>query len=329
MSGMNKVYISRHQIQTGVLFALAIVVLYYAFMHFSEKKASYDNAPKPPVQIMVTNDGRLVPQVSVQAPNPNLPTLIQAMNQDSTDDLGRFVRGYIYYANNLVVNQPIVTARPVVEFVVDWQLGTSMEIPWNNRYATGIQYRGGAMVDSRRMNEMAFGALLKWTKTNDYVQAVETFFGEPQKDPMAAFRHAITIIHQQILSSIYLPDFNHSSLYDLAKIAETEDKSDPAAFNAKLESYFQQNIERLLSYLSGVYKNDPFEGNKQAYIVASYYLAPQILKLHENKLPIIEATEAEGVDHLKALQERRAAEEKARMEREKAEQERRNRYNIR
>ncbi|MFK4132074.1 hypothetical protein ACI2KR_07225 [Pseudomonas luteola] len=276
---MNNLYLlwysKRFRVISGSLIISIIgcvfAYLFLSYMGFFEKT----EGPKAFVPVVTNLHGLEMPSVQVKSLNPKLQNLDSALQNDADGMLIRYVNGYIHAATSIVVNQDIVTNDQKIEFINDSDMNAGVRsLPWNSGFAVGLSYHGGAVSDPMLLDKMAYGILVTWTGERDPLKASTKLLGD--KFPEAIrFPMAISHIHQEMLSNIYLIDLEKSSLVDFKSLLlAVKDLPVDQDQLRKLNHAITHNVAYLTNYLSETSKvADEQLTNKKAYYLLNYYLA--------------------------------------------------------
>ncbi|MCP1674244.1 hypothetical protein J2T57_001346 [Natronocella acetinitrilica] len=294
----------------------------------------YDPPPPPAVEsavAMTTNPyGHRTPLVEARALRSGaIPPLSQALANDSKGELSQYVRAYLYYANNMLLTQSPVTEAREIGFVIDTAPGRQWRIDWDDAYPLGIAYRGGAIFDAEKLQQMAYGILLEWTGQDEWQSAVIRFNGRID-NPGLDFNRALYHIHQELLSQIYVPGIQQSSgfrplpsLFEADRMIERASRED--TWSAISRQYRENNIA-LLGYLQGIRGARAQSFSQDAYVVVSYFLGPEAIlfdRLRNHIGADVEGSQSEEQRREQRERRAQAEREQAQREREAAEMERR------
>jgi hypothetical protein len=269
-------YSRRVRVVTATFFvalfgALAMYVLMSSLGIFKD-----GDRPLAFVPQVINSHGIEMPSVQVKSLNPALKDLNTVMMGSSSDLLIRYVNGYIHTATNIVVNNDIITNDQKIEFLNDADANAGVKtLPWNSGFAVGLSYQGGAVSDPMLLDKMAYGILVTWTGERDPLKASTKLLGE-KFPPAIRFPMAISHIHQEMLSNIFLVDLEKSSLVDFKSVLlAVKDLPVNKDQLRKLNHAITHNVSYLTNYLSATSKvADEELTNKKAYYLLNYYLAP-------------------------------------------------------
>lgn len=219
--------------------------------------------------------GILSPVVEVKSMNFGLPNLSTALMNDREGMLIRYVNAYIQTAAKIVINEDIVVEDKKIEFINDSDSEKGVRtLPWNTGFAVGLSYHGGAIHDPLQLDKLAYGILMKWTGEKDPVLASTKLLGTKYPENMR-FPMAISHVHQEMLSNIFLVDLEKSSLVDFKSVLLAL-KDLPVDQNQlrKMNHAITHNVSYLTNYLSATKQvADPEVVNKKAFYLLNYYLA--------------------------------------------------------
>lgn len=219
--------------------------------------------------------GLVAPVVEVKSLNMGLPNLSTALMNDQQGTLIRYVNAYVQTAAKIVINEDIVVHDQKIEFVNDSDMESGIRtLPWNNGFAVGLSYHGGAVHDPLQLDKLAYGILIKWTGETDPLKASTKLLGTKYPETMR-FPMAISHIHQEMLSNIFLVDLEKSSLVDFKSVLlALKDLPINQDQLRKMNHAITHNVSYLTNYLSATQQvADPEVVNKKAFYLLNYYLA--------------------------------------------------------
>ncbi|MDU8351272.1 hypothetical protein RYA05_05085 [Pseudomonas syringae pv. actinidiae] len=275
---MNNLYLLWHSknIRVGlsalICFLFGAMALYF-ILSFTGLLGRHE--PKAFVPEELNAFGINAPMVEVKSLNPPLRNLSYALMNDRDGLLIRYVEGYIHTATKIVVNQDILVPDQKIEFMNDSDSDNGVKsLPWNQGFAVGLSYHGGAQVDPLLLDKLAYGILTKWTGESDPIKASTKLLGEKYPEAIR-FPMAISHIHQEMLSNIFLVDLEKSSLVDFKSVLlAVKDLPVNQEQLRKLNHAITHNVSYLTNYLSATSKvADEDMTNKKAYYLLNYYLA--------------------------------------------------------
>jgi hypothetical protein len=276
----NTIYLLWYSKRFRVISSSTIIALFGAFGMYiflsSIGAFKGDDRPLAFVPQVMNSHGLEMPSVQVKSLNPSLKGLNEAMMNSSNDLLIRYVNGYIHTATNIVVSNDIITHDQKIEFLNDADANAGVKtLPWNAGFAVGLSYQGGAMSDPLLLDKMAYGILITWTGEKDPLAASTKLLGE--KFPaQIRFPMAISHIHREMLSNIFLVDLEKSSLVDFRSVLlAVKDLPVDKDQLRKMNHAINHNVSYLTNYLSATSKVATEDlTNKKAYYLLNYYLAP-------------------------------------------------------
>lgn len=236
---------------------------------------SNDAGPRAFVPQVENQHGLMMPSVQVKSLNPSLKNLNTVMMSANNDLLIRYVNGYIHTATNIVINNDIMTNDQKIEFVNDSDANAGVKsLPWNSGFAVGLSYHGGAVSDPLMLDKMAYGILITWTGQTDPLKASTMLLGDKYPSSIR-FPMAISHIHQEMLSNIFLIDLEKSSLVDFKSVLlAVKDLPVNKDQLRTLNHAINHNVSYLTTYLNDTSKvaNGDLT-NKKAYYLLNYYLS--------------------------------------------------------
>lgn len=313
-------------INTGIFVLLCVIAGLLGYLAIPEPP---EPEPETGAVAMVRNDyGFRTPVVEALPPEgASVPALSRALEGDRSGDLSRYVRAYLYYANDLVMRDRLVTADETVRFQVDPLDNRLFELEWRDRYPTGIEYEGGALVDSRRLHEMAYGILLEWTGGGDWRESLRRFHGDLSEKPALDFQRALFHIHRGLLTEIYATDAERRiELEGLPSLTEADDLiarlGHRDAWRA-IDERFSEDATRVLEYIDRGDERRGLGFAPDSWVVLTYYLGPLALEHAAlNEYVGVEGERSLSEEQLLELREEREREEAERREAERREAER-------
>lgn len=231
--------------------------------------------PKSYVPELVNSFGLPYPSVEVKSLSPDLKNLSVSLMEDRDGMLIRYVNAYVQTAAKIAINDNIVVNDQKIEFVNDSDAESGVKkLPWNNGFAVGLSYHGGAVHDPLLLDKLAYGILIKWTGLIDPLAASTKLLGTKYPESMR-FPMAISHIHQEMLSNIFLVDLEKSSLVDFKSVLlALKDLPVNQDQLRKMNHAITHNVSYLTNYLNATRQvADTDTVNKKAFYLLNYYLA--------------------------------------------------------
>lgn len=249
-------------------FSVYFAIGYFDF--FEEKGQKKTFVPE-----MINSYGLEYPAVEIKSLNNDLKNLSFYLMGDQDGLLIRYVNAYIQTAAKVIVNEDIVIDDRKIEFINDSNAEAGVKrLPWNNGFAVGLSYHGGAVLDTLLMDKLAYGILSKWTGVSDPLAASTKLLGSKYPEGMR-FPMAISYVHQEMLSNIFLVDLEKTSLVDFKSVLLAL-KDLPVDQNQlrKMNHAITHNVSYLTNYLNATRQiSDQETANKKAFYLLNYYLS--------------------------------------------------------